>query len=514
MDSLGEHASSSVDHRPIAFNAVLTLLSRLLPFLIALVTIPITIHGLGVERFGVLALVWALLAQLTFFDFGVAKACTVLVATAVGRGEAQRTGLLVWTAVQIQIAFGVIGAAALFWTAPALVSVLSIRRDLALDALAAFRITGASLPFLIAALALRGGLEGMQRFGAVSAIEAISKSALLVLPAVGAVVAWDLPTICLLLVIAQVVTFVVYLYAVRTAVPDFGSGGRVSRRDAESLMQFGKWIAVSSVVGPVMIYLDRWVIASFLGVTSVAYYTTPFDMVFRLSVLSQSVIAALFPALTTLYAMRLGDSAAHAAGVATKFVLLTVGLIGTAVILLSRDLMTWWLGADFARESSAVLQILTVGLVINSVARIPYATVQAVGRPDVTAKLHLLELPFYLVLLAVFIRTMGLAGAALAWTVRVGIDGVLLFVAARKLTGPERPESGSAGVFRGSLLVGAAAAAAAVAAASAQSSSLRLFVAVSLVAVAATLAHRLVLDGKEREVLRDLVSKGLATVAR
>jgi O-antigen/teichoic acid export membrane protein len=262
-----------------------------------------------------------------------------------------------------------------------------------------------------------------------------------------------------------------------------------------------------------MIYFDRWVIASLLGVTAVTYYTTPFDMVFRLSVLSQSVIAALFPALSTLYAMKLEDSAVRAAGVAARFVLLVVGLVGIAVILLAEDVLALWLGAEFARESSTVLQVLTVGLVINSVARIPYATVQALGRPDVTAKLHMAELPVYVALLAVCTRAYGLVGAATAWTVRVAIDGILLFVAERRLTGETPSGVESSRIARGGLLIGASAAAAATASA-AQSPSLRVAAAASLVCIAATLGHRLVLDRQERQVLRDLLAKGLAAVAR
>jgi O-antigen/teichoic acid export membrane protein len=154
-----------------------------------------------------------------------------------------------------------------------------------------------------------------------------------------------------------------------------------------------------------------------------------------------------------------------------------------------------------------------VGWVLNSIARIPYATVQALGRPDITAKFHMAELPPYVAVLAVAIRAMGLTGAAVAWTVRVAADGLLLFLAERSLAAEFTP-GGRLRLARGGLLVGAAIVAAAVLASAAPSASLRIATAASLLAIGAAVGHRLVLDGHERQLLRDLVAKGFATVTR
>jgi hypothetical protein len=60
-------------------------------------------------------------------------------------------------------------------------------------------------------------------------------------------------------------------------------------------------------------------------------------------------------------------------------------------------------------------------------AAAPFAVVQGVGRPDLTAKLHLFELPLYLLALVSLTKFRGIEGAAIAWTGRVAIDAVLLF---------------------------------------------------------------------------------------
>lgn len=58
----------------------------------------------------------------------------------------------------------------------------------------------------------------------------------------------------------------------------------------------------------------------------------------------------------------------------------------------------------------------------------PFSLLQAVGRPDLTAKAHLSELPLQLIAVMLLVRSWGITGAAAAWTLRVTFDAVVLFV--------------------------------------------------------------------------------------
>jgi O-antigen/teichoic acid export membrane protein len=58
----------------------------------------------------------------------------------------------------------------------------------------------------------------------------------------------------------------------------------------------------------------------------------------------------------------------------------------------------------------------------NGVAFIPYGFIQARGRPHITAKVGLVEVIPYVLVLWLLITTLGLPGAAWAWTIRVTIN--------------------------------------------------------------------------------------------
>jgi O-antigen/teichoic acid export membrane protein len=116
-----------------------------------------------------------------------------------------------------------------------------------------------------------------------------------------------------------------------------------------------------------------------------------------------------------------------------KLLLLIVFPLILVTVTLANDGLRLWLGAEFAVHSTRVLQWLAVGVFINCLSAAPFAVVQGVGRPDLTAKLHLLELPVYLAALFYLIKIRGIEGAAIAWTGRVAIDAVVLFILAQHL---------------------------------------------------------------------------------
>jgi O-antigen/teichoic acid export membrane protein len=106
-----------------------------------------------------------------------------------------------------------------------------------------------------------------------------------------------------------------------------------------------------------------------------------------------------------------------------------------AVICFAPEILRVWLGHAFEVRSTDVLRWLMLGVLINSLAMLPFTLLQGIGRADVTAKLHLAELPFYLALLVLLIQHFGIEGAAIAWCTRVTADLVALIWFCARLTG-------------------------------------------------------------------------------
>jgi O-antigen/teichoic acid export membrane protein len=98
------------------------------------------------------------------------------------------------------------------------------------------------------------------------------------------------------------------------------------------------------------------------------------------------------------------------------------------VMLFAPEGLALWISQEFADQSADVLRWLALGVYINCVARLPFIALQSHGRPDLTAKLHLAELPVYLGVLWLLLQQFGIAGAAMAWTLRIAVDALALFL--------------------------------------------------------------------------------------
>jgi len=174
-----------------------------------------------------------------------------------------------------------------------------------------------------------------------------------------------------------------------------------------------------------MTHLDRFVIGALLSLAAVAYYATPYEFVTKLSYVPFALTAVLFPAFSSSIARRRQEAAVlMVRSIAAVFAIIFPAVL--FAVAFAREGLGLWLGEDFASHSFAVMQWLAAGVLINSMALVPSAFVLGAGRSDWVAKLHLAELPLYLLGLWWMLDVAGIVGAAITWTIRVTVDALAL----------------------------------------------------------------------------------------
>lgn len=412
----------------LARNSVFNLIGQGIPLLVALFAIPLLIHGLGTDRFGVLTLVWVVIGYFSLFDLGLGRALTQLVAKKLGAGEEAQVPPLVWTALVLMFVLGLLGALVLSVISPWLVhSVLKIPEPLQAETLNAFYLLAASIPIVIVAAGLAGILSALQRFGILNAIRIPLSIFSLLVPLLILPFSKSLFLVTAVLVIGRLVALGVHLAVCLRVMPALHSGFALQYAAVKPLFHFGAWMTVTNVIGPLMVYLDRFVIGAIVSVAAVAYYATPYEVATKLWIIPSAIVAVLFPAFAASYAQdRDRTTLLFTRGI--RYVALALFPVTLMITAFSYEGLRWWLGDEFARHSAPVLQWLAIGVFINSLAQVFFALIHGVGRPDLTAKLHLLELAVYLPGLWWAIHNHGITGAAMAWTIRVALDTLLLFL--------------------------------------------------------------------------------------
>jgi len=413
--------------RTLARNTLYNLLGQAIPLLVGLVAIPVAAHALGAARFGLLALIWAILGYAVALDLGLGRATTKYVAEHLSLGEHEALYRVVGLTVASQTSLGVIGGLVLGLGSGWLARVMGMPAGLEQEARRTLIALAVSVPFVVLSASLRGVLEGAQRFDLGNLIRGPLAVAGFVVPAVAAPLGAGLVTIVLVLLAVRVAACWALAVAIRRALPGFRWEVQPSWTALKPLLAYGGWVSVSNAVSPLLSYLERFLLASLAGVAAVAYYAAPFEAVTRLLIVPASLAGALFPLVSARAAgVAPGRASEQLVGRALWYLLPVLALPAALVAILSRPLLTLWLGSAYAANGAAALTILAAGVVVNGLAHLPSAYLLARGRPDLPAMFHLLELPVYVGAAWLLIEAHGIAGAALAWTLRVTLDAALL----------------------------------------------------------------------------------------
>ncbi|SDI11380.1 flippase [Paraburkholderia phenazinium] len=403
-----------------------------LPLLLGAVTIPFLIHRVGIESFGVLTLIWALIGYFSLFDFGLGRALTQQVAAVRSAGDHAQLPSLVKTGLGFTAVTGVLGGLILACLASPMASHwLKVSAALQPSTLVSLLIAAVGIPLTTVTTGFRGILEAYEDFGAVNILRMGLGAANFGLPALSVLLLGNsLVWMVASLILARVIVLLAHAWVVHLRLPEGWLTAPFSRENMRRLLSFGAWMTVSNIISPLMVTADRFVISAVLGAGVVAYYTVPFEALIRVLVIPGALTAALFPRLTaTLTSDR--PTARRLYSNSLKLMLVVLLPICLVICAGSKFGLGLWLGKGFASHAWLTVSILAIGLLFNGIAAVPFAAVQATGNARPTAILHMTELVIYVPVLIGLLKLWGVPGAAMAWTFRVLIDLIALMVVAR-----------------------------------------------------------------------------------
>jgi O-antigen/teichoic acid export membrane protein len=411
----------------LARHSIFNLIGQGVPLLAAFIAIPLLILGLGTDRFGVLTLAWMVIGYFSLFDLGLGRALTQVVAETFTEGQDTNAPPVVWTAIVMMFVLGLLGTLVVSLISPWLVhSGLKIPGPLQVETLHSLYLLAAAIPLVVVSAGLVGILSALQRFGIINAIRVPMGVFSFLAPLTILPFSQSLVLVTTVLVIGRLLACGAYVIACWPLMPPLRLGLVLHYAALMPLFHFGAWMTVTNVIGPLMMYLDRFVIGAVVSVAAVAYYATPYEMITKLLIVPGAILGVLFPAFAASHRQNHGQMVRLFAR-GTKYIALILFPMILGITAFAHEGLQWWVGDEFARYSTPVLRCLAIGVFVNGLAQVFATLIQGVGRPDLSAKLHLLELPLYLLVLWWAIQNHGIVGAAMAWTGRVALDGVLLF---------------------------------------------------------------------------------------
>jgi len=428
-----EGLNTTYSGRLIARNTIYNILGYGIPLIFALVIIPLLLKGLGEERFGILNLALVVVGYFSFFDFGIGRVLTKIIAEKIGLNQTEEIPGIFWTSFLLMSIVSVIGTLVLLLITPTLVySFFNISKSLQTETLNTFYILALSVPIVTTTAGLRGALEAYQKFGIINIIRTILGVFSFLGPLLCLIFTNSLFWIVLFLIVIRIVVWILYMSQCFKLNIKIKGKLYFESNLVKPILKLGGWMTISNIIVPVIIYLDRFLIGALVSAAAIAYYATPYEVVTKLLLIPGAVAGVLFPTFSASY-LNNPDFTKKLSVKAVKYIFLLMYPLILLIITFANEGMGLWLGEKFAENSSLILQLLAAGVLINSIAYIPFTFLQGIGRPDITAKVHLIEFPVYLLAMWIAIKHEGINGAALVFLLRMVIDALVLFLFAKKI---------------------------------------------------------------------------------
>jgi O-antigen/teichoic acid export membrane protein len=389
--------------------------------LMSLAFVPVYIHFLGIEAYGLIGMFLALVAILSLLDLGLGTTLNrELARLSVETGSAQRMRdllrtleVMYWT-IGLLIGLGLVGLApviAAYWVKAQQLPQESVER--------AFLLMGIALASQWPQVLYNGGLLGLQRqvlLNTLSALMATVRNvgAALVLwkisGTIEAFLAWQV-------LINLVLTFVVAI-ALWRALPSGTTSARFRLHQLGEVWRFAAGMTSISVMTVVLTQLDKVILSRVLSLEAFGYYSLAWRVASGIYYLVGPVNAAFFPRFSQLAA--LDDQRELERLYHRGCQLITVLVVPVAIVLAlfpENVLLLWQIETNIAAKTSTVLALLTVGTAINGLMILPVSVQYAHG----WARLAFLTNAVAVTVLApvIYLAALhyGVVGAAWVWII-------------------------------------------------------------------------------------------------
>jgi O-antigen/teichoic acid export membrane protein len=403
-------------------NSLWNLAGSALPALVALGTVPLMIHGLGIEGFGIVTLITSVIGYFGIFDVNLSAGSIKYLSEHHARQQTRRFAETFWFGIAFYALLGLIAGVLLFTFASSLLDrFFNVSAELHDDALHGLQIAALGYGLLQLQNYLLVVPQALQRYDRSARGEAFFGIAVNLISAAVAVQGGGIAGVLASRVAVSVVNLLWLAGLIRQLGAQLGlplSPVLPGRGVCIALAQFSGHSWLSRVASMLHQHADKLIVGSLAGPIALAMYTVPSQLASRILGLTYRLSSVIYPRVSALAATgELRQLQALYLDATRLLTYLNVAVLG--MIAITGELfLAKWVGTEFVEEGYPVLLLITAGLLIDSLTIIPSLVNDGLGHPKITGR---------------FAIARGLLGIAMVWT-GTNLGGIIGAAAAHLLS--------------------------------------------------------------------------------
>ena len=399
------------------------------------VTAPYTVHHLGPELFGILALVQVIAGFAGLLNLGIGRALTKYVSELFWKGDVRTINELFQTAWTVCMVAGLVGLVLV--TAPKdAIGRLFFRGGPEVSHVVGFAIYIAAFGLFSSMLleAISAIPTALQRFGLCNIISVASGIVRCLGPVVVLAMGYSIRAVLVVTLASNLLAVVLYAIFSRVLIPGLKFLPYFYWPAFKKLFSFSLPLLLSALFALIVARVDRFILAYYMPLAAVTFYTLPYSISEKASIGVGNITAVVFPFTSELHSMGHHDKVHELYLRSIKILTLVTLPITVILVTVPGPILRYWLGPEYAAQGTMVLCLLGIATFLNAVGAVPTVTSLGVGQAWVPAAFAFASSAINLVANFLLIPRYGINGAAFASLLpQVIVIPVFIYVVTRMI---------------------------------------------------------------------------------
>ncbi|HVO58031.1 MAG TPA: flippase [Dongiaceae bacterium] len=378
------------------------------------VTAPYTVHHLGPELFGIVALVQTVAGFAGFLNLGIGRALTKYISELYWKNDWEQINNFFRTAWTTCLIAGTAGLIAIAGPRQ-MIGDAFFRGGSEVSSVTGYALFVAAFGlFTSMVLEVISAVPGaLQRFDLVNSVSVLGGIIRCVGPVVLLKMGYGVKSVLIVNLLSNIVSILVFAYLSHKLIPALKFSPKFNKQAFAKLIGFSIPLFVSALSAIIVARVDRFILAFYMPLAAVTFYTLPYSISEKLALGVGSIASVVYPFASELHSREAHDKLQELYIRASKLLVLVTLPFMTLLLAVPSSILKFWLGQEYASQGAVCLALLGIATFLGAMSAVSTVTALGAGRAWMPASFAIATSAVNLLANFLLIPRYGINGAAL-----------------------------------------------------------------------------------------------------
>ncbi|MFQ3579534.1 MAG: polysaccharide biosynthesis C-terminal domain-containing protein [Bacteroidales bacterium] len=416
-------------------NVLATIVWQTVSIVVGFLLTPLLINKLGLEKYGLWALMSGIIAYINLLDLGAGSGISRFVAESMAKNDWRKASKIISAGIIIYINFSIILLLFYFFRKEVL-GIFKISYSLFNEAVFVMTIFLFVAGMINIMLVFRSFLIGIQEMVVSHFFATVGAVLFYVISVVVLKVGGSLREITIAYLVFNIVWSIVFIFFIGMKYKELKLFYEYPEKSLfKELFSFGIKVNFTRMCQIINSNLGKVLLGSIVAVSSISYFDIGLKVASFLKMIPYVLLYPISMVAAQLNVLERKSSLFQVYKKSNKYIFVLGMPIGVFFIFYAEPLIIFWLGNTEFKEAVLILQIICIGFVIDFFSLAGGSVAYGCGLPEIETKKSVITVLLNLLLGLILIKLFGVIGIAFSTSISMSIGAVYFLYAFTKKIG-------------------------------------------------------------------------------